>query len=82
MNRATFTVGIVMVGVAILVLILRFQSASVREAVAAIQQGATSPQAVTRFTVGVVLPIVLPFALGIAFLILGLMGRAPSWFGR
>jgi hypothetical protein len=59
----------------------RFRAPSVHEAIAALKQPGGAP-AITRFTTSVVVATVLPFALGIAFLVLGLMGRAPSWFGR
>lgn len=83
MNRATFVFGLVMLTVGVVALVWRFQDPSLREAIAAIKgSDGNETAAVTRFTVGVVLPAVLPFAIGIAFLVLGLMGRAPSWLGR
>ena len=83
MNRATFAFGLVMLAVGVVALMWRFQDPSIHEAIAAIKgPGGNETAPVTRFTVGVVLPAVLPFAIGIAFLVLGLMGRAPSWLGR
>ena len=83
MNRGTFVLGLVMMVVGVVVLVLRFQSGGLQETIAAIKQpGGATPPAIGRFTAGVVVPSVLPFALGITFLVLGLMGRTPSWFGR
>jgi len=83
MNRMTFAIGLAMMAIGVVALVLRFQAPSIHEAIAAIKQpGGGGAPAITRFTTSVVVPTVLPFALGIAFLVLGLMGRAPSWLGR
>jgi hypothetical protein len=82
MNRITFATGLALIAIGVVTLVLRFQAPSVHEAIAALKQPGGGAPAITRFTTSVVAPTVLPFALGIAFLVLGLMGRAPSWFGR
>ena len=82
MNRMTFAIGLTMIVIGVVTLVLRFQAPSVHEAITAIRQPGAGAPAITRFTTSVVVPTVLPFALGIAFLVLGLMGRAPSWLGR
>ena len=83
MYRVTFALGLAMITIGVVTLVLRFQNPWVHETIAAIKQpGGDSAPAIARFTTSVVVPTVLPFALGITFLVLGLMGRAPTWLGR
>jgi hypothetical protein len=84
MNFVTLAFGILLIGTGFVTLVRKLHDRSIQESLAQVQfaHGHTAP-AISAF-VSLFVPIVSAIAGGIAFLVVGVMGRAAapmSWLG-
>ena len=84
MNFVTLAFGILLIGTGFVTLVRKLHDRTIHESLAQVQfaHGDTAP-AVSAF-VGVLVPIVSAIASGVAFVVVGVLGRsaAPmSWLG-
>jgi len=83
MNPVTFVLGVVMTGAAFVMFIRRLHDRSMHDAVAIMRATKRDRgQAVVGFA-SLLAPAVSALAVGLAFVAIGVAGRAPalSWFG-
>lgn len=86
MNQVTFAFGLFLIAIGLVVLVMKCRDPLIYDTIAAMKKpdGKNAP-AITLFVTGVVVPTVTPIAIGIGFLVVGLLGRslAPlAWFER
>ena len=86
MNLVTIGIGVVLLAAGFRVLVSKLRDPAIRLGVAALKKPeAANGEAIASFTTGFVVPVATMIAIGTAFVVLGVIGRAPAlldWFGR